>query len=132
MTDDPAPPDLLDAPLRDAGFERTDGPPGAGFGDRVVAFARGPVSVCCVRDRGRWSVEVGRAEWGDLFELDVWSAWLTGTPPPPLEQEAPEPTRVLLAHLDAIAAAGDEALEALRSIRAERARRWLGSLPDGS
>ncbi len=126
----PDPTALLDAPLRAAGFTRTDGPQGPGFGDRVVTWTRGRVVVRCVRDRGQWSVEAGREDWEETFDGDVWDGLLDGAAPAvrpraPLEQAA-----ALLDRLDRVAAlaAGGAAREDLRQIRAERARRWRESV----
>jgi hypothetical protein len=91
----------------------------------------GPQSlvVHLTADRGQWFVEIGRMEWQEWFDADVWSACLSGNDVP-LE---PSPLAIQVQWIEdqwpsLVALGNREPLECLIIKRRERAQRRL-SLP---
>jgi hypothetical protein len=79
--------------LADNGFRLQHWRDSPAFGDHLDQWARGPVLVRLVRDRGSWYIEVGHGGWDDWFDLAL-VADVLGC-------ERPDVT----AHLEAVAAA---------------------------
>lgn len=121
----------LTARLESLGFVCDSPDVSESFGDRVVTCEGLALAVRVVSDRGQWFVEVGRVDWDDWFDPDVWRACIEGAEAPPEPRELAAQAEYValnverLAAVAAAAAEETEVLTCLRQARAARARRRL-------
>jgi hypothetical protein len=102
------------------------------FGNRVVTCEGPALAVRMVSDRGQWFLDVGRVEWGDWFDPDVWRACIEGAEIPLRPRELAAQAEYVARNVERLADAVEEeseVLSCLRQARAARARRRL-SLAD--
>jgi hypothetical protein len=119
----------LAAWLREAGFTEQTVAEGGGFGNRQVAYTRSPLVVTMTSDRGAWTLDVGHEGWPDEgYDLDLWSAALDQTGPPPVPSSLEVQADALRERLGEIAAQAD-LREQLSAIGEARIRRRLGLDP---
>ena len=64
----------LTAHLKELGFVCDADDASESFGDRVVMCDGPAFAVRMVCDRGQWFLEVGRVDWDEWFDVDVWRA----------------------------------------------------------
>lgn len=51
------------------------------FGDRLITFARPPIELRVVRDRGQWAIDLKADGWSDWVGLPIFEGAL-----PPLDR----------------------------------------------
>jgi hypothetical protein len=110
------------------GFACSAADPSASFGDRLVRCEGPALAVRMVSDRGQWSVDVGKVEWGDWFDADVWKACIEAAEVPLEPRELATQAEYVALNVERLAAAAEEdeeVLNCLRQKRGARARRRL-------
>lgn len=120
----------LGAHLESHGYRRSSTRIAESFGDVDLTYEGPLLGVRVFSDRGEdWFVEIGRLEWDDWYDADVWRACVEGGDAPLKPRDLAAQADYISQHIDDLAAAATkqpDLFDCLRRVGTTRAMSWIG------